>query len=58
MATSGSFHVYFQEILDYDVYVFLNFVGGINLIASRSIVLRMIFFTFLLPMRQQPLSMY
>jgi len=37
---------------------FWNFVGGINLIASRSVVLRMNFFAFLQPMRQQPLKMY
>jgi len=37
---------------------FLNFVGEINLIASRSVVLKMIFFAFLQPMKQPPLRMY
>jgi len=53
MATSGGFHVFFQEISEYDDYVcifesfvFWNFVSGINLMASRSVVLRMIFFAF------------
>jgi len=36
----------FQEISENDVYVFWNFFGGINLMASRNVVLRMIFFAF------------
>jgi len=45
MATSGGFQAFFQAVSEYDVYVFWNFVGGINVMASRSVVLRMIFFT-------------
>jgi len=37
---------------------FLNFVGEINLMVSRSVVLKMIFFAFLQPMRQPSVRMY
>jgi len=55
MATSGDFHAFFQEVSEYDIYVSWNFVGGIHLMASRSLVPKMIFFA---TMRQQPLRMY
>jgi len=47
MATSGGFHAFFQEASEYDIYVFWNFVSGINLMASMSVVPRIIFFAFL-----------
>jgi len=55
MATSGGFHAFFQEVSEYDIYVFWIFVGGINLVDSRSAVTWMILFT---TMRQQSLRMY
>jgi len=58
MATSRGFNAFFQEVSENDVYVCWKFVGEINLMASRSIVPRMISLLFCNLMRQQPLRMY